>query len=68
MSMVVFLPMNCSDYYSFNNNFGNYDFTQLPKSLFYRDVLVSIPEFMINFEMPNMKPELIQVILKIIYT
>lgn len=62
MSMVIFLPRNCSHYYSFNNNFGNFDFTQLHKQLFYREVLVSIPKFMIDFELPNMKTELTQVL------
>lgn len=61
MSMLVFLPLNCSQYYSFNYQFGAFNFSSLHDVMFKRQVNLKIPEFSIEFEMKNMKTELTKV-------
>lgn len=56
--MLIFLPSDCSQYYSLNFNFGNFDFTTLRNNMSKRLVKAEIPEFSIDFEIQNMEPEL----------
>lgn len=57
-SMLIFLPTDCKEYYSFNFNFGDFDFSTLRSRMSNQQVVVSIPEFKIEFEIEDMQPEL----------
>lgn len=64
--MLIILPLNCSDYYSFNNNLGNFDFSTLHNQMFSPFAIVSIPEFSIELRISNKQDELTPVILHIL--
>lgn len=60
--MLIFLPLNCTQYDYFRNDLGALDFSTVHGQLYSRYVHVRIPDFEINFEIPNMQPELNKVL------